>query len=916
MPVTAAELQPRTSEAHPWASVQTLFVVLAQTPVPLMLFDSGWRILFVNDAGARLLHYTPQELEGYTIDEVIPEQLRARYRQIRQDSTRDRASDPVFLRGERVARTKGGDEVLVEVAVSRVEVEGRELQIATFIDVSAHKQLEQQTIERLHSIVEHAEVGIFLLQVDADGGFTFESFNPVTEKLTGLRSEQARGRKPEEVVPAAEAERVTANYRRCATLGLPVTYEESPGTAVGGKSFRTTLVPIRDRSGRVHRIIGLAHDITGQKQAEQALLSTQKSLRESEERFRKVFTVSPHPIGITDLVSGELVEVNEAFERVFGHPRAEALGKTTTELGLWRDPDARARMLELVQQGAFRNFEIAGVDRAGKALSLLLSAEVIEFDGARRLVTYVHDVTDSRAFQAALARSEARFTKAFLASPDAFVIVDGKSGVFLEVNEGFVRLFGRKRADVIGRTSVEVDLWVDPLVRERAREILLRDRTLRDFEIVGKTAGGETRDCVMSAERLDIEGGWCVVASIRDVTEARRAEWLRAELERQLRQSQKLDALGTLAGGIAHDFNNILGAILAFAELINLDVAEPDRVQEHLVELKRAGDRAADLVRQILMFSRKQSLSSRRPTELESAVRDALGLVRAGLPSTIVLQTEFESPSLVVLADATALHQVIMNLCTNAAHAMRERQGVLAVRLDATSIDAEFAAAHPGLQVGRYARLCVADTGEGMGSEVLKRIFEPFFTTKGPGQGTGLGMAVVHGIVRDHEGVIGLSSEVGKGTVVTVYLPEYEAGLRDSTPPEATLPRGYGERLMLVDDEAVLCQSVAGLLERLGYRVDAFTDPRKALVRFRQAPNDFSLVLTDLTMPGITGIDLAREISALSPGKPIVIMSGFGGEHSSQSLQTIGVRELLSKPLSARRISVCVRAHLDQSTNT
>jgi PAS domain S-box-containing protein len=916
MPATATE-PPRTLEAHPWANAQTLFVILAQSPVPMMVFDSEWRILFVNDACARLLHYTPRELEGRTIDDVIPEQLRARYRQIRNDSIRDRQPNTVFLRGERVARTKGGDEALVDVAVSRVEAEGRELRIATLVDISAQKQLEQETIERLHSIVEHAEVGIFLIQVERDGTFTFESFNPVTEKLTGLRSEQARGRKPEDVVPAAEAAQVTSNYQRCATLGLPVTYEEAPGLVVGGRSFRTTLVPIRDRAGRVHRIIGLAHDTTGQKQAELALLSTQKSLRESEDRFRKVFAVSPHPIGITELDSGALLEVNEAFERVFGHPRKEAIGKSTTELGLWRDPEARARMIESVQQhGSFRNLEIAGADRVGKPLSLLLSGEVIELDGARRLVTYVHDVTDSRAFQAALARSEARFTKAFLASPDAFVILDGESGVFLEVNEGFVRLFGRTRTDVIGRTSVEVDLWENPLVRERARDVLLRDKTLRDFEIVAKTPGGETRDCVMSAERLDIDGGWCIVASIRDVTDARRAERMRAELELQLRQSQKLDALGTLAGGIAHDFNNILGAMLAFAELINLDVREPERIHEHLVELKRSGDRAADLVRQILMFSRKQPLSTRRPTGIDSTVRDALGLVRAGLPSTIALKMELASQELVVLADATALHQVLMNLCTNAAHAMRECHGVLSVQLDAYSVDARFATVNPGLQEGRYARLLVSDSGEGMSSEVLKRVFEPFFTTKGPGQGTGLGMAVVHGIVREHEGVIVLSSEVGKGTVVTVYLPEYEEGLRNSLAPEPTLPRGQGERLMLVDDESVLCQSVAGLLERLGYRVEAFTDPRKAIVRFRQEPDAFGLVLTDLTMPGMTGLDLAREIASRSPDKPVVVMSGFGGEHSSQSLQPIGVRELLAKPLSALRIAVCVYTHLNQSPST
>lgn len=882
----------------------------------MMLLDAEWCVSFVNHAGLDLLGYALHEVEGRSIELVIPEQLRARYRQIRKESTH-RPNGAVFLRGERVARTKDGREVLVEVAVSRLDVSGCELHVATFQDVSAHKRLEQETIERLHSIVEHAEVGIFLIQVGLDGVFSFESFNPVTERLLGIKSEQARGRKPSDVLARGEAERVTANYRRCAQLGLPVTYEESLATAIGGMSFRTTLVPIRDASGRVHRIIGLAHDITGLKQAEQALFFTQKSLRESEERFRKVFSVSPHPIVISELANGALLEVNDAFERVFGIPRDEALGKTTPELGLWKDPEARSRVVEEIEaRGSFRDLDTLGLDRNGRPLSLLLSGEVIELDGVTCLVTYVHDVTDSRGFQAALARSEERFTKAFMASPDAFVIVDGETGVFLEVNAGFERLFERRREEVIGRTSVEIDLWVDPLTRERARELMLRDNTLRDFELVGKTPSGETRDCVMSVERLETDDGWWAVVSIRDVTEARRAERMRAELERQLRQSQKLDALGTLAGGIAHDFNNILGAMLAFAELIGLDVNEPERVTEHLSELKRAGDRAAQLVQQILTFSRKQPASSRHPTELEATVSEALALVRAGLPSTIALNMELSSRGVVVLADPTGLHQVVMNLCTNAAHAMGQRQGTLTVRLDVTSVDEPLAASHPGLKVGRYARLRVADTGQGMSQDVLKRIFEPFFTTKGPGRGTGLGMAVVHGIVRDHEGAITITSELGKGTEVTVYLPEHAAGLRHDAASEPALPRGKGERLMLIDDEPLLCQSVAGLLERLGYRVEAFTEPRKALVRFIEDPNAFQLVLTDLTMPGMTGVDLAREISARSPGKAIVIMSGFGGEHSTQSLQAVGVGELLPKPLSALGIANCVRSHLDRVAKT
>jgi PAS domain S-box-containing protein len=875
--------------------------------IPALVTDKSQRVLLANRAALEFLGYEGSELEGLHVEQLVPEELRERYRKLRELPAE--GNPRALVRGERIVRTRHGREVPIELTITRAFLDGVEYRVATLLDLSRQKEAEQESIERLSSIVEHAEVGVFVVQVGEDGAFVFESFNPVTEKLTGLRREQARGRGAEQVVPPAEAARVIANYKRAVELGTPYSYEELGETALGRRTFRTTLVPIRNRSGRVHRLIGLSHDITDQRHTEDALALARRSLSESEEKFKKAFAASPHPISISDMPHGRLIEVNDAVERVFGYSREESLGKTTVELGMWCEPAQRHEMVAILREhGSFRDFMMAGADRHGRPLSLVLSGEVISIGDEHCVVTYVQDVTERETAKRALVVSEELFAKAFQASPDAYIILDVKTGAFLEVNEGFERLFQRSRAEVVGHSSLEIDLWADPLERERGRSLLFAKGSLKDFPIVARRKDGSLRQCLMSAEHLELASGRSVIAVVRDVTEKLATERARGELEAQLRQAQKMDALGTLAGGIAHDFNNILGAMLAYSELIKLDIDSPRQIETYLVELKHAGDRAKDLVQQILTFSRRQP-QARKPLRIEAAVRDALNLLRSTLPSTIRIELELGDAPL-VLADPTQIHQVLTNLGTNAAHAMKSGAGVLSFKLASVTVDALTARTHSELQPGRYARLTVGDSGEGMSAETLKHIFEPFFTTKGPGEGTGLGLAVVHGIVRDHEGAIFVESEPGAGTTVTLYLPEHEVALVDDEAPPAELVRGSGEAVLFVDDEAVLCRSVAGLLERLGYRVTACSDPAEALELFRRSPRAFDVVLTDLTMPGMTGVELAREMLGLAPATRVLVMSGFHGTWTAEGLKALGVLDLISKPLSAARLSESVATAL------
>ena len=864
---------------------------------PVLVMNGDWSIEFVNQAAMDLFGYTREEFEGLAIDALVPEQLRERYRSLREGASTGGASGILF-RGERLVRAKDGREIPIQVALSRVVVEGTEFRVSSAFDLTAQKEVEQETIERLYSIVEHSDVGVFMIQVTEDSAFLFETFNPVTERLTGLTRERARGRRPDQVVPEPEAARITEQYRRAVALGTPFTYEEIGDTHAGERVFRTTLVPIRNRAGRVHRLIGLSHDITEQKSAERALAAARVSLQESEEKSSKAFRASPHPIGITDLRTGRLLEVNDAFERIFGHSREQALGKTTLELGIW-DGNQRTRMLELLREhSSFRDLEVSGTRSDGSKLSLVLSGEVIELSDARYLVTYVHDVTAEKAARREARQSEERFAKAFGAIQDALAIVELETGLLLEVNQGFERLFGYARADLVQRTSFERGLWVDPLQPERARALLSERGTLRDFPIVALRADGEHRDCLLSADVVTLDEGGAVIAYIRDVTAKLRVERANAELEAQLRQAQKMDALGTLAGGIAHDFNNILGAIMAYAELIKMDVHLPQQVETYVTELKRAGERAKDLVQQILTFSRRQP-QQRRPVRVDVAVRDALNLLRSTLPATIRIDASVSPDTPIVLADVTQIHQVMTNLGTNALHAMRRSPGTLRVTLDTFTLDQPT----PQLEARRYARITVSDTGEGMNPETVRHMFEPFFTTKLPGEGTGLGLAVVDGIVRDHEGSISVTSEPGQGTTVTIFLPEHEAALHEETAAKAELRRANGQRVLFIDDEAVLCRSVSSLLDRLGYQVTARTDPAEALDLFKKNPQAFDVVLTDLTMPGLTGVDVAREVQRLDPHKPVLMMSGFNSTWTAEALRALGVVELIKKPLGVVQLS-------------
>ena len=394
------------------------------------------------------------------------------------------------------------------------------------------------------------------------------------------------------------------------------------------------------------------------------------------------------------------------------------------------------------------------------------------------------------------------------------------------------------------------------------------------------------------------------VGAVKDVTEQKWAQAEREQLEQRLRQAAKMEAVGRFAGCIAHDFNNILGAILGYSELAQNSLVEDGAVRRQIDQVMQAAARGKGLVERILAFSRS-AVVERAPMQVQSVVEETLELLAASLPADVRLKSRLDAIDTAVVGDATQFHQVVMNICTNAVHAM-EGGGVLTVALERIAVGEPRLLSHGTLSVGRYVLLSVSDTGSGIPPEVLERMFDPFFTTKRVGDGTGLGLALVRGIVADLGGVIDVATEVGVGTTFTIWMRAAGQLKRGPAEPAGELPRGNGQTVMIVDDERALVALAEETLAELGYEAVGFDSSLAALHAFRAEPKRFDLVLTDEMMPDFTGTELAREIRQLRPEISIILMSGYSGAQLSERAQAVGVIDVLRKPLVRRDIAVPV----------
>ena len=519
------------------------------------------------------------------------------------------------------------------------------------------------------------------------------------------------------------------------------------------------------------------------------------------------------------------------------------------------------------------------------------------------------DITERKRAEQALRESESNLQSVFDAVPVGICFM--KDRVYKRVNKNWCDGFGYPVESLLGKTPEFLYENKEEYIRV-GKELygrLLKDGIASVYSKL-KRSDGEFRDVVLTAKPLDsqyIEAGTVVV--VHDITHQKRAEEEKERLEDKLRQAQKMESIGTLAGGIAHDFNNILGIILGNTELAIDDVPEWNPARNNLDEVRKACLRAKDVVRQILAFSRKSGTEQKR-INMAPVVTESLKLLRASIPTSIDIRQNIADDIHDILGDPTQIHQIMINLCTNAAHAMENEGGTLEVTVENAIIDADTAFRYADLHPGPYVQLRLSDTGHGINPEVTDRIFDPYFTTKDVGKGTGLGLSVVHGIVNSHNGRIVLESNPGKGTTFNIFFPAIERQRQEGPKQLQILPTGR-ERILFVDDEKSMATLNQRRLERLGYKVTLQTDSSLALQLFRSDPNQFDLVITDMTMPKMTGDRLAQAILKIRPDIPIILSTGYSDKISEAKAQGFGIRKYIEKPIEIEDLARSVREVFD-----
>ena len=536
------------------------------------------------------------------------------------------------------------------------------------------------------------------------------------------------------------------------------------------------------------------------------------------------------------------------------------------------------------------------------------AADYVLKNGLRRLAPAVaralankHMRDEKQRAEAALRDSEARYRQLVEQAPDGIFI--HREGAVVFINAAGAATLGAARPDDL--IGVSIFDFVPPAYQALARTHIQQahDRghtALVEMQLVRRN--GELIDVEVTGGATTYQDEPAIQVIFRDIT-------MRKQLEAQVRQMQKMEAIGTLAGGIAHDFNNVLSALLGYTELACLDMPEDGEAWQHLQEVLIAGQRAKQLIQQILTFSR-QTEQDRRSVQLSLIVQETLSLLRASLPATIEIQQHIEAAAETIWADPTQMHQVLMNIGANAAHAMRDTGGVLDVRLDAIEVDAAFASSHAELRPGPYLRLQMRDTGHGIAPEIRQRIFDPFFTTKERHEGTGMGLAMVHGIITSHNGAIAVEGGPGEGAAFTIYLPRIEKSGEEVLAFETPLPGG-SEHVLFIDDEVMLTRLSQQMLERLGYTVTTYTSSVEALEAFRSDPRRFDLVITDQTMPHLTGDVLVGDLRRLRSDLPIILCTGFSHIMTEEKARALQLDAFLMKPLVTNDLAVVVRRVLD-----
>ncbi len=794
------------------------------------------------------------------------------------------------------------------------------------VDGRRSEKILEESERRYRTLLEALPQRIFYKDCES----VYISCNAVYARDLGIRAEEIAGKTDHDFFPPDMAEAFRDVDEQVLTSGETFTTEEKYGLHGEGLWLQMVKTPVRDAEGSMKGILGMFWDVSARKRAEEELevyrtmledrvreqtaelrrtnqrlereiaerRRTEEVLREREEQYRIIADNVSDNIWIMRLSDRKMIYTSPSVEKILGYRPEEMIA---LDAGFPLTEESLEFMSRVIEE----ELRTEGEPGASTDRSKVVEVEQIRKDGHRvwteitasflrdesgkpeRVLGVTRDITERKHVEDALRNSEEKYR---------LVVENTIDGMFIS-QDGLIKFANPVVASITGydRETLPrvpfIDL-VHPEDRDRVLEVHrkrlegLEDGSIHTFRVIDKKGG-----CLwveVGGTRIVWRGRPATLNFARDITE-------RKSLERQLHESQKMEAIGTLAGGIAHDFNNILQIILGYAELLCQEVDANDSVRALLDEVITAGKRGRDLAGKILTFSRHAEQGT-KDVDLVNIIKEFLPFLRASLPTTIQLREDLRLQSGRVSGDPTGIYQILINLCTNAGHAMMEHGGELVVGLSRQTLDTRSRSLYPELPPGTYLTLTVNDTGHGMDSATQDRIFEPFFTTKGHGEGTGMGLAVVHGIVKAHSGAIRVESAVGQGTRFTVLLPESDEPATASSEVGEPCAAPRSARVLYVDDEGSLVKLHSQLLRRLGHEVTALTSSREALESFRENPAGFDIVITDMTMPGLTGTDMAREILRIRPHIPILLCTGFSESVDLEKARAIGIRDMLMKP--------------------